>query len=122
LQFMVKAAGALLAGHRPCVGVDAELQAFRVNVVRESFHAARKSDRISYDVAGRIAAHLPTVVDVDVLISGFLHAGCDHRIGDLFDQLLADVAGELIPTVPAHRRRPREAVAHSKGVGLSARQ
>ena len=51
-----------------------------------------------------IALHLPAIVDHDVLIAGVLHAGLDHGIGHLPDQVFAHMASEFVPAVPSHRR------------------
>ena len=63
---------------------------------------------VPLQVAARVAPVHPAVVEVDVRISGGLHAARDHRVGRRFDQALADVALERVPRVPPHRWRGRD--------------
>jgi hypothetical protein len=53
---------------------------------------------------------LPAIVNVDVLITGVLHAVGRHRVRGFADELFVDVAGEFIPTVPTHRRGQRQLI------------
>ena len=53
--------------------------------------------------------HLPAVVDHDVLIAGIFHADSKPwRRRPLRIRSSLDVAGELVPTVPAHGRSLRQ--------------
>ena len=56
-----------------------------MDVIRERSYAGRKSlsDRRRYSIV--IAAHLPAIVDDDVLVAGIFHAVCGHGIGDGLD-------------------------------------
>ena len=60
--------------------------------------------------AVRVTPALPAVVDVDVDVAGIAHAARDHRVGDLAHGAVVDVGAELVPAVPAHRRRLRVGV------------
>ena len=64
----------------------------------------RKALRVDDDVGIGVAAHLPAIVDVDVNISRVFHARLHDGVGHALDQVLADVAGELVPRVPSHGR------------------
>src|SRR5712691_7901956 len=110
LKFMAAASGTLGAGHGASIGVDAEFQALGVNVVGESLDAGRESVRVGYDVAGGVAADLPAIVDDNVFVAGVLHAAGDKGVGGGLDEIFGYVAGETIPTVPAHGRGESETV------------
>jgi len=86
-----------------------------MNVISESFHSGRKSLWIRQDVSLRVSIDLPAIVDHEVDVTGVSHAARHHRVSHFLDELLAHVAGELVPTVPAHRWRLGETVV----MGLS---
>jgi hypothetical protein len=65
---------------------------------------------VGHDLPGRIPLDLPAVIDHHVLIAGVLHSARHQGVGRSQNELLADVAGELVPAVPTHGRREREAV------------
>src|ERR1051325_5872358 len=98
-----------LAGFRSGVGVDAELQTFRVHVIGEGFDAVRKTLRIGDDRSRWIATDLPAIVDYDVLVTGVAHATRDHRVGGFPDQRFADIAAEMVPAIPTQRWCERDA-------------
>jgi len=81
-----------------------------VHVVRQCLHARREALLVGGDEAARVTLAVPAVVDVDVLVARVLHAGRDHRVGSLADHLLAHVAAELVPAVPAELGSLREAI------------
>jgi len=110
LKFMTAAAGTLGAGHGAGIGIDAKLQALGMNVVGESLDAGGESLSVGDDVAGGVAADLPTIVNDHVFVAGILHAAADERVGGGLDEIFRDVAGEAVPTVPAHGRRESQAV------------
>src|ERR1044071_4938967 len=93
----------LLARQRSGVGVEPKLQALRMNVISERLHSGRKSLRIRLDVSLRISIDLPAIVDDEIDVTGISHAARHHRVSHFLDELFAHVAGELVPTVPAHR-------------------
>ena len=109
LVFVAAAAGLAAAGFPAGIGIDAELQALRMHVVGQRFHAGGKVLGVGVDEAVRVAFAVPAVVDVHVLVAGVFHAARDHRVGGLADHLFVHVAGELVPAVPAHLRGLREA-------------
>ncbi len=87
------------------IRVDAELQPQRVHVVGQGLHPGGKALGVRLDEAPCITLAVPAIVDVDELVAGVFHPRGDHGIGGLTDELLVDVAGEGVPTVPPHRRR-----------------
>src|SRR5215831_18854533 len=79
-----------------------------MDVIGERLHVGELAVRV--DVALRVALPLPSVVDVYVNVARIPHAVTRHRIGDTADRRVVDAIGELVPTVPPHGRRPREAI------------
>src|SRR5205807_5544214 len=108
LVFVAESAGATRASLRSGVRIDAKLQPERMNVITDRFHSMRKSLRVDNDVGLLVAADLPAVVNVHVYVSSIFHSWLDHRVGHSFDHVLADVALEFVPGIPAHRRSERE--------------
>src|SRR5579884_1571334 len=94
----------------PSVGVDPELQSLAVNVVAERSHSRGEACWIRLDPAICIAHSMPAVVDNHVSIACIPHTRGHHGVSRVADQLLVDIAAELIPAVPAHGRREREPV------------
>src|SRR5207244_10652510 len=92
------------------VGVEDELEPLGMDVLRQRLHATREADRIGHEPARGVAGDLPAVVDHEILIARVAHAALRHRVRRLPDELRADVAPEVVPAVPAHRRRAGEAV------------
>src|SRR6185295_2556778 len=88
-----------------------------MNVICEGFHAGRKAFWIGQDVALCVAIDLPAVVDDEIDVAGIAHAARHHGIGHRLYQILADVAGKLIPTVPTHRRSFRQTIIVRLHVG-----
>jgi hypothetical protein len=86
-----------------------------MNVISEGLNPGRKALWIRQYVSLRVSIDLPAVVDNEVDVTGIAHAARDHRIRHFLDELLAYVAGELVPTVPTHWRRFGKAVV----VGLN---
>ena len=108
LIFVAETAGPSGASLRSGIGINAELQPERMNVVADGLHAMRKALRVGDDVGIGVAAHLPAVVNVDVDVARVFHARLHHGVGHALDHVFADVAGELVPRVPAHGRSERE--------------
>ncbi len=108
LIFVAEAAGASGTSLRACVGIHAKFQPERMNVVSNGFHAMRKALRVGDDVGIRVAADLPAVVNDDVDVARIFHAGLHDGVGHALDEIFADVAGELVPRVPAHGRGQRQ--------------
>src|SRR6185437_13998722 len=86
--------------------IDAELQAFAVNVIGESFHVGEFV--VGMNNALRVALPGPGVVNDDVFVSGSFHAARDHSVGLRANRFVVNASGEMIPTVPAHGRRRSE--------------
>src|SRR3989442_9301714 len=97
-------AGATLARLPSRVGVDAEFEALGVHVVGERLDAVGEARGIRHESSLRVTYHLPAVVDHDVPIPSVAHAARDHGVGGFADQPVRDVAPEVVPAVPAHRR------------------
>ncbi len=111
LLLVFVSAGKARAGLCARAVVHAEFETLRVEVVAEGLHAARELLGIGHEIAVGIAlSGAPAVVDHDVLIAGVPHAILGHRVGHAADEFFIDVAGERVPTVPAHRRSLGEAV------------
>src|SRR6185369_12847872 len=121
LKFVSTTARALLASESSGIGIDSKLQSFRMNVIGERFHSGRKSLRIGEDVSLCVSIDLPAIVDHEVNVTGVSHAAGYHRIRHFLDQLLADIAGKLVPTVPTHRRRLGETVIEGTDVSETKR-
>jgi len=97
---------------RAAIAVDAQLQVQAVNVIGDRLDAVRESQGVGLQRPVRVARRVldrPAIVDVDVLVAGVAHAGRHHRVGRALDEVLVDVALELVPAVPAHRRQRRHA-------------
>src|SRR5713101_492217 len=107
---MSPAAGAARAGFRASIGIDAEFEALGVDVIGEGLDAGGESFRVGDDVGSSVAADLPAIVNDDVFVAGVLHAAADEGVGGGLDEILVDVAGEAVPTVPAHGRSESQAV------------
>src|SRR5215217_4388737 len=86
------------------VGIYAELQAFGMNVIAESFHPRRETLCIRLDSSFRVSRPVPAIVHDDILIARILHPVRGDRIGRGPDQFFVHIAAETIPTVPPHRR------------------
>ena len=96
------------AGPRPRRGIDPQLQALAVDVIRECLHVRELI--VGLNVPVRIACPFPRIVDVDVHVAGILHPARHHGVGDLTHNLVAHGAPEFVPTVPAHGRRTRQSI------------
>jgi len=105
LLFVAEGSGTSLAGLGPGVGVDTEREPFAVDVVGERLDPVREARAVGDDDAARVARRLPAVVDDDVAIACVAHPTGRDRVGFLLDEPLAHVTAEVIPAVPAHRRR-----------------
>src|SRR5208282_794575 len=91
------------AGFRPRRGVDADLQASPVNEFRERFDVSELLVRP--DATLCIACALPAVIDVDVDVAGLFHAVRGDGVCRAAHVRCGHLAGEVIPTVPAHGGR-----------------
>jgi hypothetical protein len=80
LEFVTQAPRPLLTSQRSCIRVETEFQSFAVDIIRKRFDAGRKSRRVGDDCPIRIAADLPAIVDVHVLVAGSLHPGAEHGV------------------------------------------
>src|SRR5579871_2252297 len=110
LEFVALAAGPFRASQFSGVRIQSEFQSLRMNVICKRFNAGRESLWVGQNKSIFVAAHLPAIVDHNVLIAGVFHSACHHRVCHRLDHLFADVAAEFIPTVPAHWRSERDAV------------
>src|SRR6185369_16526458 len=88
--------------------INPELQTFAVNIIGQRLHV--RKFLVGLDVTLRVAAGFPGVVNVDVSVSGCPHAVTGHGVGNTAHRRVINPAGELIPTVPTHRRRARQTV------------
>src|SRR6266576_6095811 len=81
-----------------------------MDVIGEGFDAGGKSFGVGHDVASGVAADLPAIINDDVFVTGVLHAAADEGVGGRLDEILGDVTGETVPTVPAHGRSESQTV------------
>ena len=82
-----------------------------MHVIRKNLAAGREARGIGDDISVFVPADLPAIIDNNILVASFFHAFASHRIGHRLNQIFADVAGKLVPTVPSHGR--------SRGKGVS---
>ena len=111
------------------VAVDAELEAFAVDVVCEGAHAGGEALAVGDDLVGGEVAQLlrPAVVDVDVLVAHGRVAVGRHAVGHCLVEGLGDavqrvrvavdVAAVALPREPAHGRSEGQAVVERVGGG-----
>ena len=111
LEFMPASPGETRTCLRAGTIVDPEFESLRVEIVAQSFHPPRKLRRISNQVSHGVSRHgFPAVVDDDAGISRFLHPARHEDFRHPLNQLLVDVPGKCVPTVPSHRRRGSEPI------------
>ena len=104
LKLVTPAAWARLTGHAASTGIYAEFQPAFVYVIGQRLHSMGKSGGIGNDVSFGVPGNLPTVINDNIFVSGIFHTGGNHVVGHLTNEGIADVAAELVPTVPAHGR------------------
>jgi hypothetical protein len=102
---MATAAGPAAAGFVADIGIDAQFQAFGVDIVGEGSDTGWKFLRVRMDKSLGIALSMPAIVNIDILVPGILHAVRGHGISHPADDFLIHIALEFVPTVPAHGRR-----------------
>ena len=123
VQFLVLVAALVPgAGLRTGRGVEPDLQALAVDVIRQGFHVGELL--VGKHVPVGVPPGFPAVVNVDVGPPVVDQAAGDHRVGGGADVRLGDVATETIPAIPAHRRRQRDGVAaddFERPFGLASR-
>src|ERR1700756_5442207 len=73
-----------------------------MHIICKRLDAGRKSFRVGDDRALCIAAHLPAVVNIHILVAGRFHPAADHGVRHLSNEFVAHVAAELVPAVPSH--------------------
>ncbi|KAI3478227.1 hypothetical protein L1887_59838 [Cichorium endivia] len=105
------------AGHGACRRVDAGLEAEGLDLVDDGLEAVGELLRVGRDLLGVGIALvcLPAVVDDDVVVAELVEALALDGLGGGEDSVLADVAGEGVPCVPAHLRGEREAIVVCRG-------
>ena len=100
LGFMADTSLVVAAGLGAGARVDAELEAFGMDVIAEGFHVGEAVVGVE-DSLG-VALALPGVVKVYVDVSSVLHAGGYELVGSAADVGVGDMVGEVIPAIPAH--------------------
>jgi len=75
-----------------------------VHVVSERLHARGKLFGVRLDVSIGCSVSLPAIVHVEVAVASIPQAGAHQTTGDLPQHCLVNVAAELVPGTPAHRR------------------
>ena len=106
LVLVAEAAETSGAGPPPGIGVDTQLQPLRMHVIGQRLHTAREPFGIALrKTVGVAFGGVPAVVDIEVNVSGLGQPRLDQRVGHFADHPLIDVAAELVPRAPAHRRR-----------------
>ena len=58
---------------------------------------------------------LPAVVEVEIFVAEVFQTKIDHLLSSLDDEVLRDLAGKLVPRIPAHLRDHADAVVESGG-------
>ena len=112
---MLVATGEALAGLDAAVFVNAELEAFGVDVVADSLHPIWKLGGVADQLALGCALFLqPAVIQHEVVVASIPHPGLDHRIRRVADKLFINFLLEGIPAIPAHRGCKCEFCGHSK--------
>ncbi len=109
-----------VAGLEAGAGVDAELEALGVDIVRDGLDAVREAGRVGHQLAVRVAVRQgPAVVEVDVPVAGVLEALVHEQVRDPLDHGLVEVGSAVrgVPVVEAHRRGEGEAVGQGGGGG-----
>jgi hypothetical protein len=107
-----------VAGLEAGAGVDAELQALAVHVVRDRLDAVGEPHRVRHQVPGAVAVRQrPAVVEVDVGVAGVLEPLGDEQVGDAPDHLLVELGAAVggVPVVEAHGRCLGEPVLDGRG-------
>ena len=79
-----------------------------MDVVGERLHVRKLS--VGGDVPLGVACALPRVVDIQVDIASIFHSARDHCIRDAPNRSIINFAGELVPAIPPHWRRSRQAI------------
>jgi len=75
-----------------------------MDVVGQSLDAVRKPGWVGDDHPIGVAGDLPTIIDVDELVTGRLHAVGGHGVGDATDGRVTHIAAKMVPAIPAHGR------------------
>ena len=88
--------------------IDSQLQSFAVDIISQRFHVGKLLVRL--DISLCVAAGLPGVIDIDVEIARVFHPIARHGVRNAAHSRIIHLAGELVPTVPAHRWSSRQAV------------
>src|SRR5438105_4621940 len=122
MRFVIEGAWPALTGLGARVGVDTELEAFGVDGIGQRLDPMRKARAVGDDYTARVTRRLPAIVDDHVAIAGVAHAARGDRIRLFADELIADIAAEVVPAVPPHRGRTGEAVLESRGRGFDANE
>ena len=76
-------------------------------MIGERFDAVWEPLGIGDEVAIGVSTFFvaPTIVDDNVFIADVLHAGADHRVSRLSNDVLIDLVAKGVPTIPAQRGR-----------------
>ena len=93
------------AGVLAAVGVDAGLEAERMDVVDDGLESVGEALRVRLEPSVLVASAEVAVVDVDVDVAALVELQLLDKVGVVLDRPLADVDAECVPRAPAHRRR-----------------
>ena len=92
------------AGVLAAVGVDAGLEAERMDVVDDGLESVGEALRVRLEPSVLVASAEVAVVDVDVYVPALVELQLLDKVGVVLDRPLADVDAECVPRAPAHRR------------------
>ena len=102
---VVVTGGVLSASKHARARVHTELQAFRVNVIGQRFHARGELLFIGNESAVLVAGFFrPAIVDNDVVVADFIQSFFHDDVSHFAHEILVDFLGERVPGIPAHRR------------------
>src|SRR5574344_503364 len=101
---MSKTSGATSTGFGSTIGINAEFQTKRVNIVCQGLDSRRKLYRITLNKSQAIALSMPTIVDYDIFITSIFHTSINHCLSNIPNFLFIDIARKNIPTIPPHWR------------------
>lgn len=103
-----------LASHRAFTRIKSKQKALAVYKVRECGDAMRESLTIFQNKPVGVTIDLPTIIQIEIFITGVHEAFTHHRFSRAMNQIFIDRTLKMIPRIPTHRRSAEE-WEHNKG-------